>query len=157
MYQSPAHITCTHVRVCASKTDRLANAILMRAERFRRMGNVMRTLLGICAVLTGVTLSTCRVLFRGRIAEQSLRRRYERFAGRMDQCAHAGIWNTAGNHAKAGWRALSSVLLRSTVALLKEKHLRNVEFANHYSIVTGSSRKSPMTRTKSQQALKGDG
>ncbi|KAJ4992932.1 hypothetical protein SVAN01_01636 [Stagonosporopsis vannaccii] len=32
----------------------------------------------------------------------------------------------------------------------------NVEFANHYSIITGSSRKSPKTPTVSRQALVGD-
>lgn len=40
--------------------------------------------------------------FRRRIAEQSLRWRYERSAGGIDDRVHVGIWNTAANHAKPG-------------------------------------------------------
>lgn len=44
---------------------------------------------------------------------------------------------------EAGLKSAIVGPLRSTVALLKDNISGNVEFANHYSIVTGFSRKSP--------------
>ena len=56
---------------------------------------------------------------------------------------------------EAGLKSAIIGFMHSTVALLKDNISGNVEFANHYSIVTGSSRKSPMMRTTFSTSVDG--